>query len=298
MLVHHPHYVAPLPDGHRFPMNKYGLLREELMRRGTWQRVPVVQPEPAPRGWLEAAHSPAYVSQILDRTLDAKSARRIGFDITERVVKRARLSCAGTYLAAQLALEHGLACQTAGGSHHAHHDFGSGYCVFNDVAVAAAMLRTDAMVDRILIVDLDVHHGDGTATIFSGEPSIFTFSVHGEKNFPTRKPAGDLDIGLPDGTSDQAYLEVIAEHLSPLIDHHQPEIIFYNAGVDPHEKDRLGRLSLSEQGLMARDRLVIETARARHIPLVTVLGGGYGEDRDRVARLHANSIDIALSLST
>lgn len=292
-IVHHPDYVAPLPPGHRFPMNKYGLLREELFARGLAQPARLYRPEPAPRAWVELAHAPDYVAKIFEQSLEPEAARRIGFQLSDRVVRRARLSTAGTALAARLALDQGIACQTAGGSHHAYPGFGAGFCVFNDVGVAARLVRAEGLVDRILVIDLDVHQGDGTAAIFEGDPAVFTFSLHAEKNFPVRKARSDLDIGLADACGDAAYLAVLDDHLAALIDHHRPDLIFYNAGVDPHEADRLGRLALSEAGLTRRDAQVIDLARQAGVPLVTVLGGGYGQDKDRIARLHGNTIAVA-----
>ncbi len=292
-IVHHPHYVAPLPPGHRFPMNKYGMLKAELDLRGLVDPAQLYVPEVAPRAWLELAHDPAFVSQALDLALPPEAVRRLGLTLSERVVRRARLSSAGTALAARIALETGLACQTAGGSHHGHRHFGSGYCLFNDVAVAAALMRAEGLVDRILVVDLDVHQGDGTAAIFADEPAVFTLSIHAERNFPVRKARSDLDIGLPDGLGDAAYLAVLADHLPMVLERHRPDLVYYNAGVDPHEADRLGRLSLTEAGLMRRDRYVIEQVTGRQIPLVTVVGGGYGSDTDRIARLHAKVVAVA-----
>lgn len=292
-IVHHPHYVAPLPPGHRFPMDKYGLLKAELDTRGLTAHGTVYEPQPAPVEWLALAHDPNYVWAVLDKRLGREAERRIGFPITDRVIRRGRLSAGGTTLAARLALAHGVACQTAGGSHHAHAAFGSGYCVFNDVAVAASVLRAEGVVDRILIVDCDVHQGDGTAAIFSGEPAVFTLSVHAAKNFPARKQASDLDIALPDKTEDAAYLKVLEAHLPALLEDLRPELVFYNAGVDPHEKDRLGRLALSEDGIIRRERFVVAACAEADAPLVTVVGGGYGADRDRLARLHAHVVSAA-----
>ncbi|MBB4211149.1 histone deacetylase family protein [Rhodothalassium salexigens] len=286
-LVHHPRYVAPLPEGHRFPMAKYAELWDVVTNAGWATPALCHSVAPAPRAWLELAHTPAYVSAVLDGTLDAAASRRIGFQVSEQLVDRARLSAAGTTLAGRLALDRGLAAQTAGGSHHGHPGFGAGFCVFNDVGVAVATLRAEGLVDRVLIIDLDVHQGDGTAAIFADEPAVFTFSLHAEKNFPVRKVAGDLDVGLADATGDAAYLATLADLLDPLVAHHRPELIFYNAGVDPHRDDKLGRLSLTDRGLAARDRLVLETAWARGVPLASVPGGGYGAEPAVIAKRHA-----------
>lgn len=292
-LVHHRDYVAPLAADHRFPMNKYGLLLAELKSRGLVRDGWLFEPEEAPRQWLTMAHAPDYVDRVLDGDLDRDAQRRIGLEMSPAMVRRSRLSCAGTVLAARLALVHGVACQTAGGSHHAHPGFGAGYCVFNDVGVAAWVMRAEGLVRHILVLDLDVHQGDGTAAIFQGETDVFTFSMHAEKNFPVRKMSSDLDVDLEDGLADDAYLSTLQQYLPELLDRHQPDLIFYNAGVDPHKADRLGRLALSEVGLMARDRLVIQSARHRGIPIVTVVGGGYGADKGWIARLHANVVSAA-----
>ncbi|GBF59291.1 acetoin utilization protein AcuC [Candidatus Phycosocius bacilliformis] len=285
-IIHHRDYTADTPDGHRFPMQKFARLAEVLIQDGL---VPYgfITPEPIDRSALIAAHSPDYVDAVLTRSLPAQAARRIGFELTERVVLRARLATAGTLLAARYALAHGLACNSAGGSHHARPDYGAGFCVFNDVAVAAAVLLADAAVRHIMVVDLDVHHGDGTAVIFQNEPRVFTFSMHCDDNWPLEKPPSDLDIALPKGTGDVGYLAALDEHLPALLDEIRPDLVFYIAGVDPHQDDRLGKLALTDHGLMARERRVIGAVRGRAIPLVTVLGGGYGHDVDAVARRHS-----------
>jgi acetoin utilization deacetylase AcuC-like enzyme len=285
-IVHHLDYTADTPDGHRFPMQKFARLGEILRQDGL---VPhgFVTPEPITRADLIRAHAPGYVDAVLSRTLDPVSVRRIGFSLTERVVLRAQLATAGTTLAARLALQEGLACNSAGGSHHARGDQGAGFCVFNDVAVAASVMLAEGLVKQILVVDLDVHHGDGTALIFQGEPRVCTFSMHCDDNWPLEKPPSDLDVALPKGTGDAAYLAALDQHLPALLDQVRPDLVFYIAGVDPHQDDRLGKLALTDQGLMTRERRVIEAVRGRTIPLVTVLGGGYGQDVNAVARRHS-----------
>jgi acetoin utilization deacetylase AcuC-like enzyme len=285
-IVHHLDYTADTPDGHRFPMQKFARLGEILRHDGL---VPhgFVTPEPIVRADLIRAHAPGYVDAVLSRTLDPVSVRRIGFSLTERVVLRAQLATAGTTLAARLALQEGLACNSAGGSHHARGDQGAGFCVFNDVAVAASVMLAEGSVSQILVVDLDVHHGDGTALIFQGEPRVCTFSMHCDDNWPLEKPPSDLDVALPKGTGDAAYLAALDQHLPALLDQVRPDLVFYIAGVDPHQDDRLGKLALTDQGLMTRERRVIEAVRGRTIPLVTVLGGGYGQDVNAVARRHS-----------
>lgn len=286
-IVHSPGYVAPLPDGHRFPMNKYFYLAEQLKAAGLAGDSNLLSPMPAPRAWLDLAHDPAYVSAVLDQRVDEKAARRIGFPVTERVALRSRLSSAGTLMAARAALESGIALNCAGGSHHAHRDFGAGFCVFNDVAVAASVLLEEGDVRKIVVVDLDVHQGDGTARIFAQESRCTTFSMHCRINFPARKAESDLDVALEPKTQDAAYLATLAQHLPPLLMREQPDLVFYNAGVDPHEADRLGKLSLTDGGLAARDRYVIGACRSRAIPIAVVMGGGYGDDIPAIARRHS-----------
>ncbi|MFN8734543.1 MAG: histone deacetylase [Hyphomonadaceae bacterium] len=285
-IVHHPDYTADTPDGHRFPMQKFAQLADILRQDGLAPHG-FVTPEPIARADLIRAHTPAYVDGVLGRTLDAAAVRRIGFSLTERVLLRAQLATAGTLLAARLALQEGLACNSAGGSHHARADQGAGFCVFNDVAVAASVLLAEGAVKQILVVDLDVHHGDGTALIFGDEPRVFTFSMHCDDNWPLEKPPSDLDVALPKGTGDAGYLASLDDFLPALLDQVRPDLVFYIAGVDPHQDDRLGKLALTDQGLMTRERRVIEAVRGRAIPLVTVLGGGYGHDVDAVARRHS-----------
>lgn len=285
-IVHHPNYTADTPDGHRFPMQKFAQLADILRAEGLAPHG-FVTPDPVLREDLIRAHTPAYVDAVLSRTLDPAAVRRIGFSLTERVVLRAQLATAGTLLAARLALQEGLACNSAGGSHHARADQGAGFCVFNDVAVAASVLLAEGSVKQILVVDLDVHHGDGTALIFQNEPRVFTFSLHCDDNWPLEKPPSDLDVALAKGTGDAAYLAALDESLPAVLDQVRPDVVFYIAGVDPHQDDRLGKLALTDQGLMSRERRVIEAVHRRAIPLVTVLGGGYGHDVNAVARRHS-----------
>ncbi len=287
-LVHHSDYVAELPADHTFPMSKYRLLMEALADADA--DLAVHTPEPMPRDWIERVHAPAYVEAVLTATVDPATQRRIGFPVTPRVARRSVLSIGGTHLAAHLALANGYAANGAGGSHHALHDTGAGYCVLNDLAVTAARLLEEGDARRILIVDLDVHQGDGTAALLANEPRAFTFSMHAEKNFPVRKQASDRDVPLPDQMDDAAYLATLTAELPPLLDAFRPDLILYQAGVDPHIDDKLGRLALTDAGLEARDRLVMREAAYRQIPLASVLGGGYGADRMAIARRHAATI--------
>jgi acetoin utilization deacetylase AcuC-like enzyme len=286
-IVHHPAYVAPMPAGHRFPMGKFGRLMEYLLEQRVVTPAQVHVPEPAPPEWLTLAHAHAYVDAVLSQSLDAAAVRRIGLPVTAEVAMRARTASAGTVLTARLALAHGLACNTAGGSHHAFAAYGSGFCLFNDVAVAARVLLAEGLVERVLVVDLDVHQGDGTAAIFLDEPRVFTFSMHCRTNFPLRKQTSDLDLALDAGLEDEAYLALIADHLPGLLADVRPDLVFYNAGVDPHVDDQLGRLALSERGLSRRERLVLESCLHAGVPVAGVIGGGYAADPDQLARLHA-----------
>ncbi len=284
-VVHHPDYVAPGAPGTGMLYDKYGLVMLALdERRAAYE---VHRPAEMPRLWIEAVHDPDYVEQVLSCIVPPEKERRIGFPITPKVSRRALLSPGGTWLAARLALRTGFAANAAGGSHHALYDTGAGYCVLNDLVIAAHRLIAEATVRCVLIVDLDVHQGDGTAALTAGRDDIVSFSMHGEKNFPVRKMPSDLDVALPDRMGDDAYLETLAEHLPPLLDRVRPDLVLYQAGVDPHEGDRLGRLALSDAGLAARDRFVMREARTRGIPLASVLGGGYGNDRMAVAHRHA-----------
>ncbi|MFJ7439798.1 histone deacetylase [Methylorubrum thiocyanatum] len=295
-IVFHPAYEAELPDGHRFPMRKYGRLAETLRARGL---VPdgFVTPEPADAALLSGAHDPAYVAAVLAAQVPRAIERAIGLPVTESVAARSRASAGGTLRAARLALGHGLAGSTAGGSHHARRAGGAGFCVFNDVAVAALALRREGAIGRALIIDLDVHQGDGTADCLAREPELFTLSIHCERNYPHDKVPGDLDIGLPDGLGDAEYRAVLEAHLPGLVQNFAPDLIFYNAGADPHRDDRLGRLDLTDDGLRARDRYVVGLARSQGVPLCAVIGGGYGSDVDALAARHAFVFEAMAALA-
>lgn len=287
-VIHHPAYRADLPDGHRFPMDKYRRLAEVLVAEGVVSGpADFIDPGIADATLVTRAHDAAYVAQVFDAALPREAERRIGLPMTPSVSLRARAATAGTLLTARLALEHGAACNTAGGSHHAAHGYGAGFCTFNDVAVAARALLDERAVSRILVVDLDVHQGDGTAFIFADDPRVFTFSMHGEKNYPARRAVSDLDIDLPDGTEDDAYLSILSRTLPDLLEQVRPDLVFYNAGVDPHAKDRLGRLALSDAGIAMRDAFVLRSCLSRGCPVAGVIGGGYDPDIDRLARRHA-----------
>ncbi|MFG6281435.1 histone deacetylase [Sphingomonas sp. S6] len=285
-VVHHPAYVAPAPARSTYRWNKNGLIRDLLREAG--DRVTWHEPEAMPRHWLEAVHDPDYVAQVLEARVPAPKTRRIGFPITPAVAARAAAVPGGTWLAAQLALRHGFAANTAGGSHHALADTGAGYCVFNDLALAAVRLVEEGTVDRLVVVDCDVHQGDGTAALLAGRPGIATYSIHAEKNFPARKARSTLDVPLADGVDDAGYLATLEATLAPFLAEHRPQLILYQAGVDPFVGDRLGRLSLSLDGLVARERLIARLAGG--VPLASTVGGGYGDDALEIARRHVTAI--------
>jgi acetoin utilization deacetylase AcuC-like enzyme len=286
-VVHHPAYVAPMPPGHRFPMAKFGRLMAYLLEERVVAPAQVHVPELAPAAWLRLAHAGDYVGAVLTQGLEAAAVRRIGLPITPEVAQRSRAANGGTVLAGRLALEHGLACNTAGGSHHAFAGYGSGFCVFNDVAVAARVLLDEGLIERVLVVDLDVHQGDGTAAIFQGDSRVFTFSMHCRTNFPLHKQRSDLDLALDPALEDDAYLALLAKRLPGTLEDVRPHLVFYNAGVDPHVDDRLGRLALTEDGLWRRERFVLEACLKAAVPVAGVIGGGYAPDLDQLARLHA-----------
>jgi acetoin utilization deacetylase AcuC-like enzyme len=286
-IVFHPDYLTPLRPGYRFPMSKQGYLRAALVARRLLPPAGgYLAPAAASVAQAAAVHALAYVERVANQALAPAEARLIGLPNSAEVCRRAFLSAAGTLLAARLALEHGIAFNMAGGSHHAGPDGGAGFCVFNDVAIAAQALIAEGRVGRVLVVDCDVHQGDGTARIFAGRADVLTLSLHAERNYPARKARSHLDFPLPDGLADAPYLEVLA-HALGRTEGFRPGIVFYNAGVDPHGDDRLGRLALSDAGLRARDALVLGWARARGLPVAGVLGGGYHRDPERLAARHA-----------
>lgn len=286
MFVFSSFYQAQLPAGHRFPMGKYEATRAALM--AAWADAPLVLPEAATRDALLLVHGADYVDAVLEARVAPAVARRVGFPVTAEVARRAAFSVGGTLLAARMALDTGFAANLAGGSHHAMPDWGAGYCVFNDLAVAAAAMVGEG--HRVLILDLDVHQGDGTAVCLAEVPGAFTFSMHAEKNFPARKARSDRDVGLADGTGDAAYLEALAAELPGLFDTARPDLVLVQAGVDVHAEDRLGRLSLSDEGIRERSRLVREVCLARGVPMAATMGGGYDDDPARLGQRHAMAL--------
>jgi acetoin utilization deacetylase AcuC-like enzyme len=288
-LFYCDHYPIPLPAGHKFPARKYALLRAALEAGGFY----TLEPAPlADAASIALAHDARYVRQFLDGTLDARIMRRIGFPWSEQLSRRTLASVGGTMAAAGDALESGFGGNLAGGTHHAHRSEGSGFCVFNDLAVAILVLRRDGRARRSAVLDLDVHQGDGTASIFEDDPNVLTISLHGENNFPFRKQRSRVDIGLPDGTGDETYLSRLGEAL-PNIVQFRPDVIFYQSGVDGLAGDRLGRLALTPAGLAERDRLVFEISKLHGIPVVVTLGGGYSDPIARTVEAHTNTFRTA-----
>ncbi|MEM1241027.1 MAG: histone deacetylase [Cyanobacteria bacterium P01_H01_bin.26] len=268
-------------------MPKFKLLRDLLVRDRVIGVDQIYQPGRPPQDWLELVHDSAYVTAYCDGGLDAKAQRRIGLPWSEALVRRTCTAVGGTILTAKLALNQGLACNTAGGTHHAFPGYGAGFCIFNDIAIAIRLLRIQNLLQTVLIVDLDVHQGDGTAWIFRNDPGVFTFSMHCAVNFPGRKQTSDLDVPLAAGTEDDEYLARLAAHLPDLLSQVKPDLVLYDAGADPHRDDRLGKLALSDEGLYRRDWYVLETCTRAGYPVACVIGGGYGKDMDALIYRHS-----------
>lgn len=289
-----PAYFVPLPEGHPFPMGKFPALHRILLRDGLLRESEVVEPREADWNDLELVHTARYLDTLRRGALDARARRRMGLPWSEGLVRRSRLAVQGTLNAAWMALRDGVAANLAGGTHHAFPDRGEGFCVLNDVAVAIRVLERARWVRRVLVVDLDVHQGDGTARIFGGErEDVTTFSVHGARNYPFRKEPSTLDVALPDGTGDEAYLDALRRGLREALGRAGPDLVFYLAGVDPAAGDRYGRLALSREGLAARDRVVLEACAARGIPVTLLLSGGYARTPQETADLHAVTHRVA-----
>ncbi len=293
-------FVLPLPEGHRFPMAKYHMLRDRLV--AAYAGIRLSAAPPASDGMLALAHTPAYIHELTSGSLAQEAMREIGFPWSEAMVARARLSVGATIEACRAAFKNGLAANIAGGTHHSYAHKGSGFCVFNDSAVAARLMQAEwsrAKVNihqplKVAVIDLDVHQGNGTASIFKNDDSVFTLSMHGAKNFPFRKEASDLDIELPDGCRDEAYLHALEQALDELERRFEPRLIIFLAGADPHEGDRLGRLKLTYDGLEARDRRVFDWAWQRRIPLAFTMAGGYGHNIDETVQVQVNTYRVAL----
>lgn len=283
-------FAIPLPPEHRFPTAKYSMLRDEVVNRGLVSRGAIREPERA--GWddLALVHTWRWLGVIRDGHLSDGEARRLGFPWSEGLRERSLRTAQATVEVARAALRDGAAASLAGGTHHAHADYGEGYCCFNDVALAIRMLQRDGVIRRAAVIDLDVHQGNGTARIFAGESDVFTFSIHGARNFPFHKAQSSLDVELDDGVGDSDYLACLARHLDAVLDRARPDLVFYLAGADPYAGDRLGRLALSIDGLARRDRAVLTCCQARALPVALVMAGGYAVDLSHLVTIHANSI--------
>jgi acetoin utilization deacetylase AcuC-like enzyme len=281
-------YEVALPPGHPFPMSKYPLLKAQLTAEGILVPGDLLEPESLDTATLELVHTREYLHKLQNSSLSAVETRRLGIPWSEALWRRSRIASAGTVLAARSALDAGLAANLAGGTHHAFADHGEGFCVLNDVAIAVTKLRAEGAIRRAAVIDLDVHQGNGTAAIFEHDPDVFTFSMHGERNYPLAKMRSSLDVPLRDGAGDAEYLQELERHLLEILAQSEPDIAFYLAGVDVAAGDRYGKLKLTEEGIRQRDRFVIEEVRRRGVPLVIVLAGGYAPTRARTAELHAH----------
>jgi acetoin utilization deacetylase AcuC-like enzyme len=290
-IFYSDHYVLPLPSGHRFPMSKYALLRERVLASEYGAGCAV--PEAARDEEITRAHCAAYLARVVDGTLSPAEQRAIGFPWTPQMVERSRRTSGATIAAARAALADGTATNLAGGTHHAFRDRGEGFCVFNDSAVAARALQAEGLVERVLVIDCDVHQGNGTASIFRDDPSVFTFSIHGARNFPFTKEAGDLDIELPDGTGDREYLDALERGLNEALARSGADLAIYLAGADPYLDDRLGRLALTKQGLLRRDRMVFEACATTDVPVAVTMAGGYARNIADTVEIQFNTIATA-----
>ena len=286
-------YAHPLPEGHRFPMEKYNLLPEQLIHEGTITNENIFTPVPVSKDQILRSHEKSYLKQLETLSLNKNEERRTGFPLSKELVEREITIMGGTLMAAEFALEFGIAFNIAGGTHHAYTNRGEGFCLLNDIAIAANHLLDTEKVKKILVVDLDVHQGNGTAQIFQHDSRVFTFSMHGKNNYPMHKEKSDLDIELEDGCVDRTYLDLLSFHLPKLISEHKPEFIFYQSGVDVLETDKLGRLSLSLDGCKKRDETVLEQCYQNQIPIACSMGGGYSEKIKYIIEAHANTYRLA-----
>lgn len=284
-----PRYYADIGEGHVFPIRKFELVRNKLLAEGTLRPDELIEPQPARIEDVLLVHTEDYVSRLCNGSLTPKEIRRLGLPWSEALVSRSFYAVGGTLAATEVSLAEGYGSNLAGGTHHSFPDHGEGFCVLNDVAVAVRAMRARKLIRRAAIVDCDVHQGNGTAMIFSGDDDTFTFSIHGANNYPLFKAQSSLDVELPDGSSDDEYLKCLAHHL-PSVFAHDPEIIFYLAGADPYSGDKLGRLGVSIEGLRARDRFVLRECYECEVPVVTVMSGGYGKDIDDTIEIHCNTI--------
>jgi acetoin utilization deacetylase AcuC-like enzyme len=290
------HFVLPLPEGHRFPMAKYSMLRERVARDGICGPGELLTPRAVTDQEILRAHAPDYLKRVASGTLTDKEMRRIGFPWSEQMVERSRRASGGTLGACLAALDEGFAANLAGGTHHAFSDRGEGYCVFNDSAIAARAVQAAGLVGRVVVIDTDVHQGNGTAAILRGDPTVFTYSIHGAKNFPFHKDESDLDAPLPDGAGDTEFLATLERGLEAALDAAGADLAIYLAGADPFEGDRLGRLSVTKSGLAERDRIVLQSCREREIPVAVTMAGGYANEVEDTVDVHFQSIRRAADL--
>lgn len=292
-IAFHDIYKHPLPEGHRFPMQKYELLPQQLVHEGTAVPSDFFEPNIPDLKHILAVHTKEYVTDLMQLTLDPKAARKIGFPLSKELIERELRIANGTILGCKKALDKGIAFNIAGGTHHAYSNRGEAFCLFNDQAIGAQYLLNQKLVEKILIVDLDVHQGNGTAEIFQNTDAVFTFSMHGKSNYPFKKEQSDLDIALPDGTDDGLFLKRLSENLPPLIAAHKPDFIFYLAGVDILETDKLGKLSCTIDGCKKRDQFVFDLCKKHEIPVQVSMGGGYSPNIKTIVDAHANTFRIA-----
>ncbi len=290
-----PRYYADIGEGHVFPIRKFELVRDRLLREGTLRPADIIEPQPAPLADVLLVHTEDYVTRLRAGTLTPREIRRLGLPWSKALVRRSFLATGGTLNAARWALNARVGSNLAGGTHHAYPDRGEGFCVLNDVAIAIRVLQRDGLIKRAAIVDCDVHQGNGTAAIFAGDESVFTFSMHGAKNYPLFKERSTLDVELPDATTDETYLEALAQHL-PSVFASSPDIVFYLGGADPYLGDKLGRLALTIEGLRARDELVLSGCCTRNVPVTTVMSGGYAAEISDTVEIHCNTIRAARAI--
>ena len=295
-LVTHPLYSYSFPGKHRFPMEKFSLLAAHCKAQGWLTEANTFRPGKAKMSLLELAHCPQYLDRFINNKQSPKEQRRMGLPWSEGLVRRTLISPNGTFLTAQLALKNGIACHLAGGTHHAHFDFASGFCILNDLAISAKALLAQKKVNKVLIFDCDVHQGDGTARILENEPRAITCSIHCEKNFPARKANSDVDIELAPNMTDDDYLDIVKTTFNQLIKEENPDLVIYDAGVDVYSGDPLGLLNISEKGILKRDKAILNTCRDNNIPVTTVIGGGYDDDRLALSRRHSLIVEAAFEV--
>ncbi len=292
-IAHNQHYVLPLPKGHRFPMEKYDLLPRQLLYEGTIQEDNLFSPVELEDEWILTTHTTEYLQKLNELNLNKDEIRRNGFPLSPELIQREKMILDGTIKCADFAIDHGVAMNIAGGTHHSYSNRGEGFCILNDQAVAANYLLKKGKAEKIMIIDLDVHQGNGTAEIFAKEDRVFTFSMHGAKNYPLKKERSDLDVELADGIQDQEYLYLMEKNISEILEKFQPDFVFYQSGVDIIASDKLGRLGLTKEGCKKRDEFVLKTIKSINIPIVACMGGGYSQDIKEIVDCHANTYRLA-----